>query len=75
MRGFVKGWCLEVHDLAIAKYAARREKGSEFTTALARYGVVSREVLLHRLAVTPLDTQLRKRVSRRIQLDFPALEP
>ena len=23
---FVRGWCLEVHDLAIAKYAAGREK-------------------------------------------------
>jgi hypothetical protein len=23
---FVRGWCLEVHDLAVAKYAAGREK-------------------------------------------------
>src|SRR5688572_32161379 len=26
---FVRGWCLEIHDLAIAKYAADREKDLE----------------------------------------------
>jgi hypothetical protein len=35
----VRGWCLEVHDLAIAKYAAGREKDLEFTRALARHGM------------------------------------
>jgi hypothetical protein len=69
---FVRGWCLEVHDLAIAKYAAGRKKDLEFTTALARHGMMSREVLHQRLAVTPLDSELRERVSRRIQVDFPA---
>lgn len=31
--GVARGWCLEVHDLAIAKYAAGREKDLLFTKA------------------------------------------
>jgi len=58
---FVRGWCLEVHDLAIAKYAAGREKDLEFTAVLARHGMVSREVLDLRLAATRLDAPLRDR--------------
>ena len=68
---FVRGWCLEVHDLAIAKYAAGREKDLDFTAALARHEMVSREVLYQRLAATHLDSPLRERVSQRIQADFP----
>ncbi len=71
---FVRGWCLEVHDLAIAKYAAGREKDLEFTAALARHEMVSREVLQQRLAVTCLGEALRERVLRRIQADFPGAE-
>lgn len=68
---FVRGWCLEVHDLAIAKYAAGREKDLEFTAALARHRMVSPDILHQRLAVTPLDSQLRERVARRIHANFP----
>src|SRR3984957_18516155 len=69
---FVRGWCLEVHDLAIAKYAAGREKDLKFTAALARHRMVSREILLQRLAVTELDPTVWELVSRRIDRDFPA---
>ena len=34
-----KGWCLDVHDLAIAKYIAGREKDLSFTRALASHGM------------------------------------
>ena len=67
----VRGWCLEVHDLAIAKYVAGREKDREFTNALARHALVNREVLEQRLALTSVDPQIRMLVSRRIQVDFP----
>jgi hypothetical protein len=67
---FVRGWCLEVHDLAVAKYAAGREKDRDFTRALARHSMVRREVLEQRLSGTALDTQTRDIVSRRIQADF-----
>ncbi len=68
----VRGWCLEVHDLAIAKYAAGREKDRAFTNALARHAMVSREVLEQRLASTSVDPQIRGLITRRIQADFPA---
>jgi hypothetical protein len=45
---FIRGWCLEVHDLAIAKYAAGREKDRDFTRALVRHSMVRREVLEQR---------------------------
>ena len=34
------GWCVEVHDLAISKYAANREKDREFVRALVRHALV-----------------------------------
>jgi len=67
---FVRGWCLEIHDLAIAKYAAGREKDRAFTKALARHSMVKREVLEQRLADTLVDAQFRGIVSKRIQADF-----
>jgi hypothetical protein len=67
---YVRGWCLEVHDLAIAKYAAGREKDLEFTAALARHSMVDRDVLEQRLAATPLDAGAKERVLARIRKDF-----
>ena len=67
---FIRGWCLEVHDLAIAKYAAGREKDRDFIRALVRHSMVRREVLEQRLAGTLLDPRIRDIVSRRIDADF-----
>jgi hypothetical protein len=67
---FVRGWCLEVHDLAIAKYAAGREKDLDFTKALARHSMVKRAVLEERRACTSLDAPIRDIVGKRIQADF-----
>jgi hypothetical protein len=67
---FVRGWCLEIHDLAIAKYAAAREKDRAFTKALVRHGMVTRHVLEQRLAATLLDPLARGRISARILSDF-----
>lgn len=67
---FIRGWCLEVHDLAIAKYAAAREKDLAFTRALARHAMVAREVLEQRLAATSLDPDARSRIASRIDSDF-----
>src|SRR5947209_19323722 len=38
---FIRGWCLEVHDLAISKYAAGLEKDRVFNKALTRLGMVA----------------------------------
>jgi len=66
------GLCLEVHDLAISKYAAGREKDLAFTAALARHGMTQKKALLERAAATRLAAPLRKQVEGRIARDFPA---
>lgn len=68
----VKGLCLEPHDLAIAKYAAAREKDLIFTHELARRGIVSEERLLSLLDQTAVDGELRERMRSQIARDFHA---
>jgi hypothetical protein len=66
------GLCLEVHDLAISKYVAGREKDLEFTRELARHAMTDKKTLLKRLAATKLDTAVAKAVRGRIERDFPS---
>jgi hypothetical protein len=70
---FIKGWCLDVHGLAISKYVAGREKDVDFCRALTRHDMVSREILGQRLAALSLDSDLRTLVRARIDRDsgFP----
>ena len=68
--GGCTGLCLEVHDLAISKYAAGREKDLAFTAALARYRMTVRKTLLEREGWTRLESALRKSVEARIARDF-----
>lgn len=69
--GGAAGLCLEVHDLAISKYVAGREKDREFTRELARHGMTDRATLLRRLAATKLEAAVTKIVTARIKRDFP----
>ena len=66
----VSGLCLDPHDLAIAKYVARREKDIVFTRALAARGMVAKSQLLALLAKTPIDAQARERIRGFIEADF-----
>ena len=68
--GGTEGLCLEVHDLAISKYVAGREKDLTFTSALARHGMTRRETLQKRVAQIKLAPALRKLVEGRIGRDF-----
>lgn len=68
--GGIEGLCLEVHDLAISKYVAGREKDLAFTAALARHGLTRKGTLLERVARTTLAPALRKPVKARISGDF-----
>jgi hypothetical protein len=58
--------------LAIAKYAAGREKDLIFTRELARRRLVSEEQLLSLLDRTQLDEPVRGRIRDRIAADFGA---
>lgn len=71
--GGYAGLCLEVHDLAISKYVAGREKDLEFTRELARRGMTGKKTLLKRLAATRLDAGRNRMVRGRIERDFPSL--
>ena len=62
------GLCLEVHDLAISKLVAGREKDMNFIVALLRHGMVEPEVLRARLEQTPVDAASRERSLRRLQM-------
>ena len=53
------GLCLEVHDLAVSKLVAGREKDLDFVGALLRYGLANSEILQHRLASTTLTEERR----------------
>jgi hypothetical protein len=64
------GLCIEVHDLAISKYVAGRDKDLEFNHQLARYKLARKSVLLDRLAATELDDERRRLVRGRIALHF-----
>ena len=66
------GLCLEVHDLALSKYVAGREKDREFTRALARHGLIDRMTLEKRPAAPRLDPAVAKLVKGRIARDFPS---
>ena len=66
----VQGLCLDPHDLAIAKYVARREKDIVFTRELARPGIVSRDRLLALVDQTPVSKEARGRLHTHIAKDF-----
>lgn len=68
--GGFAGLCLEVHDLAISKYVAGREKDREFTQALARYEMTNKMILFQRLGETKLLPAVAKLVKGRIARDF-----
>jgi hypothetical protein len=68
--GEVRGLCLEPHDLAIAKYVARREKDKIFTRELARRGLLDREKLLALLEQTPVSPAEKDRIRADIASDF-----
>jgi len=65
----VTGLCLEVHDLAVSKYVAGREKDLKFTQLLARHRLTEKQLLLNRLKSTSVTPKLRPIIEARIQND------
>ncbi|MGC2224865.1 MAG: DUF6036 family nucleotidyltransferase [Methylocella sp.] len=68
--GGVQGLCLDPHDLAIAKYVARREKDIVFTRELVRRAIVAHDRLLALLGQTPVSKEARERIRVYIDADF-----
>ena len=55
-------WCLEAHDLVLAKCAAGRERDWEFAADALRAGLVTTDILLARIGDLPLDAKHRSHV-------------
>ena len=66
----VRGLCLDPHDLAIAKYAAGRDKDRIFTRELAARGLVAHDRLEKLLDETPVSAEVRDRIRSHIARDF-----
>ena len=66
----VTAYCLDPHDLAIAKYVARREKDVQFTRELARRGYTRQDRLLQLLDLTPVANEIKARIVSYITADF-----
>jgi hypothetical protein len=64
------GLCLEVHDLAVSKLVAGREKDMDFVHALAQHKLIDIELLRTRLSRTTLDDAMRTLCSARISRLF-----
>jgi hypothetical protein len=68
--GGAKGLCLEPHDLAIAKYAANRDKDREFLAGMVAHRMLDKERLLELLAATSVDDQKREAIRSAVDRDF-----
>jgi len=62
--------CMELHDLALAKYGVGREKDLGFTRVLAEIGALDRVVLEMRLQTVDTDPTHRALIRSRIARDF-----
>lgn len=51
------GYCLDVHDLALSKYVANREKDRQFIRELLRHGFVDAAVLAERAPTLPVSPE------------------
>ena len=61
------GWCLEVHDLAVSKLVAGREKDLAFIAALFRHKLAAPELVRERLAQTSLRESAQVAASDRLR--------
>jgi len=67
---YATGLCLDVHDLAISKYIAGREKDRRFVGEAARFKLLIRETLLMRLGATAVSPEKRALIVNQIDFDF-----
>ena len=69
------GWCLEAHDLVLAKCVAGREKDWAFADEAIRHGLVEGDVLLARVSGLPVSDAVRDHVRSILAARIVALRP
>jgi hypothetical protein len=62
-----RGWCLEPHDLVLAKCVAGRSKDLAFARDASLAGLVDRELLLARIDDLPVDDSRKELVRRSVR--------
>lgn len=70
--GGATGLCIDVHDLAVSKYAAGRERDIAFNRELVRHGIVSKWKLTRLVPSMPIDDERKRLILDRIKRDFTA---
>lgn len=65
-----KGLCIDLHDLAIAKYVAARPKDRDYIRTAIRHGLLDERTLHLRLGETALDPAKRELIEAFIEGDF-----
>lgn len=68
----VTGWCLDPHDLVVAKTIAGRDKDLVFLRAAVDAGLVQVELLLARLATVIVEDPRREAARARIEATRPS---
>jgi len=66
------GLCLEIHDLAVSKLIAGREKDLDFVSGLFRHKLARPETVRERLASTPVDDTRRQLCLERLKRLHPS---
>lgn len=61
------GWCMEPHDVVLAKCVAGRERDWEFAQQALAHGVVGLDELLDRTADLPVPAAQREHVARTLR--------
>lgn len=62
------GWCLEIHDVVVAKLAAAREHDVSYAAEALRAELVSAETLRERIAGLPIDDARREHTTSLLTL-------
>lgn len=66
----IRGHCVEIHDLVISKLYAGRQKDIEFFHAAIKLQLITQEILLERLDVTPISEKRKKIIRNDIERGF-----
>ena len=69
------GWCLEVHDIAVSKYFAGREKDLRYLKVLWKERLINLDTIEKRLEATDIDSATRLRIRSQVLAHAANREP
>ncbi len=70
-----RGWCLEPHDVVLAKCVAGRVKDWSFLDEALGHGLVEPDVLRSLLPLLPIDEEHRATVARNVEARIASADP